>query len=101
MILDKFDENGDWKLNPNYKEIARLRDMLEEAEIPHVYCRFMDGWQICIFKDDEIVIDAIEHAYSYGNKDDLLEVYGKGFDDPIGWIDAENAFELFKEAWMV
>ena len=35
-----------FNLNPNYKEIVKLHDMLEDAGIEHNFYRILDGYQI-------------------------------------------------------
>lgn len=35
-----------FNLNPNYKEIVKLHDMLEDAEIDHNFYRIFDGYHI-------------------------------------------------------
>lgn len=97
-------------LNPNYKEILRLHDMLVKHDIPHVIRRCFEGWQVCYpvcRPDHKCVIDAIEHRASYGSEANLLEIMGlltdeeKVYDSVAGYLTAENVFERIKKHWEV
>lgn len=111
-----------------YKEIFRLKKMLEEANIPfeftddslHVkdkisrggldYIRFNSfypAYQIKIYKNGtkEDICDAVQNCISYGNKQDLLEIMG-GLTEEEGWLDsvlgyltAEEVFKRFKQCY--
>lgn len=84
-----------------YKEIFRLKKMLEEANIPfeftddlfHVKDKsiknkglnyimldsFYPAYQIKIYKNgakEEKICDVVQNCISYGNKQDLLEIMG-------------------------
>lgn len=84
-----------------YKEIFRIKKMLEEANIPfkftddlfHIkdkvlkdtvsniiyFRKYYPSYQIIIYKNDakeERICDAIQHCGSYGNQQDLLEIMG-------------------------
>lgn len=87
----------------NYKEIFRLKEMLEKAGIPFVFKEhndFRDGFQILYPEDGRgNVCSVIEHTYSYGNEKDLLEIMGlltseeSEYDSVAGFLSAENVFE--------
>lgn len=96
-----------------YKEIFKLKEMLEKANIP---IEFVDhsieeidfkGYQICYpvsFRnsDGRCVCSIIEHLGSYGSEKDLLEIMGlltpeeEQEDIVKGWLTAENVFERIK-----
>ena len=91
-----------------YKEIFRLKEMLEEANIPFKWDanNFMGGkgYQIIIYSKDEttVLCDCIENLGSYGNKEDKLEIMGglteeeNENDSVLGWLTAEEVFKRFK-----
>lgn len=90
-----------------YKEIFRLKEMLEEANIPFEWDdnNFMssDGYKIIIdSKDGKYLCDCIENIVSYGNKEDKLEIMGglteeeSENDSVLGWLTAEEVFKRFK-----
>ena len=90
-----------------YKEIFRLKEMLEEANIPFEWDdnNFMnsDGYKIIIDSKDGIYLcDCIENIVSYGNKEDKLEIMGglteeeSENDSVLGWLTAEEVFKRFK-----
>lgn len=102
------DENFNYILDDNYKEILRLDRMLTEANIPHTLTRFLDGWQICYPEQssEARVCDAIEHYGSYGNASDKLELMGlltadeKEWDSVVGDLTAEDVFNRIKAHYM-
>lgn len=84
-----------------YKEIFRIKKMLEEANIPfkftddlfHIkdivlkdtvsniiyFRKYYPSYQIKIYKNgakEERICDVIQHCGSYGNQQDLLEIMG-------------------------
>ena len=87
-----------------YKEIFRLKDMLEKAKIPFTFKKLYDGYQICYPNEDEKQSDfekgcsVIEHYGSYGHNQDLLEIMGlltpeeSEHDSVVGGLSAENVF---------
>ena len=91
----------------NYKEIFRLKEMLEKANIPFEFKEHHDyrnGYQILYPADGEINrCSVIEHSFSYGNKRDLLEIMGlltdeeSEYDSVVGFLSAENVFERIKK----
>lgn len=88
-----------------YKEIFRLKEMLEKAEIPFEFGELYDGYQICYPKNDEPekedlrVCSVVEHLGSYGHTNDKLEIMGlltdeeSQYDEVVGYLSAENVFE--------
>lgn len=97
-----------YQTKDRYKEILRLQKMLEENGIPHVFGKAYDGWMVCYpvaRRSQNCVLDAIEHAHSYGNWEDRLEIMGlltpeeEAVDDVVGHLTAENVFERIKKHW--
>lgn len=104
------------KLNPSYNEILKLNTMLDNAKIPHTMRRLYDGWQVIYapccggrknyYNPDFWVADAIENRYSYGAKDDLLELAGRLLtgeelkrDSVVGWLTANDVFQRISKHW--
>ena len=91
-----------------YKEIFRLKEMLEEANIPFkwIFRNSMhdEGYQIIIYSRDGTIrlCDGIECCGSYGNEEDKLEIMGglteeeNENDSVLGWLTAEEVFKRFK-----
>lgn len=100
-----------------YTEILKLKEMLEEANIPftftddsfnvkekidtgaHIlYPHLYPAYQIRLGN----LADAIEHDGSYGNRQDLLEIMGgltekeEEHDSVLGYLTAEEVFKRFK-----
>lgn len=95
-----------------YKEIFRLKEMLETEGIP---LRFFDrsneamnfeSWQLVYpdveSYDDNRICSVIEGVGSYGQRQDLLEIRGllteeeEKEDSVRGWLTAENVFNRIK-----
>lgn len=90
------------RLNPDYKEILRLSEMLTRANIPHVLERLYDGWKL-VYVGADCEGYAVEHCISYGRDADRLEIVGLLtdaeeyiFDGVMGYLTAENVFERIK-----
>lgn len=97
----------------NYKEILRLKEMLEKAEIPFEFSEYMGGYHLCYPKENDHdcveketfdrVCSVIEHDGSYGREQDLLEIMGLLTDEEyqddevVGYLSAENVFERIKK----
>lgn len=82
--------------DPSFREILRLHELLEKEQIEHEFLRLYDGWQVLILRGDH-VISAIEHFGSCGHEDDRIEIAGYRVpNDPVGWMTAEDCFELIK-----
>lgn len=86
-----------------YKEIFKLRDMLDKAGIPYL-CEngFMNGLAIAYPNRENRVCSAIEHDGSYGREADKIEIMGlltdeeSKYDSVVGWLTAEEVFERIK-----
>lgn len=59
-----------------YREIHKLAEMLTAEKIPHSLTRLFDGWKISYIEGGIEVLSVIEHQYSYGSDEDLLEIMG-------------------------
>lgn len=92
-------------VNDSYQEILKLDRMLNEAGIPHTLDRIFDGWQICYPTRYEpgLVMDAVEHDWSYGNACDEIEIMGlltpdeEKRDTVLGYLTAEEVFKRVKK----
>lgn len=108
-----------------YKEIFRLKKMLEEANIPfeftddsfhvkdkiskHIQLKWLyPSYQIKIYKSgvkEEKICDVVQNRWTYGNKQDLLEIMGglteeeKWRDSVLGYLTAEEVFKRFKQCY--
>ena len=92
----------------NYKEIFKLKDMLTNANIDHIFYNRSEsgGYQIC-YPDNGVdrICSVILHNYSYGNEKGLLEIMGLLTDDEYeqdtvkGYLTAEEVFKRIKEDW--
>lgn len=91
----------------NYKEILKLKEMLENANIPFKFKVLTEinheGYQILYPTDGENrVCSVIEHTFSYGNDVDRLEIMGLltseelKYDDVVGFLSAEDVFKRIK-----
>lgn len=96
-------DNDALPLNPGYKEILKLHEMLEAENIPHGLCRYYDGYAVC-YPDFEnaCVCDAVEHRWSYGSNADLIEILGLAATDSDGLdleghLSAEEVFQRIKK----
>lgn len=95
-----------------YTEIFKLKKMLEEAKIPFAFLDrrscFSTAYQIAYPKPKTCYTfkcSVIQGDYSYGGKENLLEIMGlltkkeRKQDDVLGFLTAEEVFERIKEDW--
>lgn len=103
-----------------YTEIFKLKEMLEEANIPFEFTDDLFNVKEKIDAGEHIpyphlypayriqlgdLADAIEHCYSYGNQRDQLEIMGgltdeeMEYDSVLGYLTAEEVFKRFKYCW--
>ena len=81
-----------------YKEILKLRDMLERADIPFDFCDLIDGYKITLNKN----VSAIQFNGSYGHEQDKIEICGgltkREQENGVakGWLTAEEVFKRFE-----
>lgn len=81
------------------KEIFRLKEMLEKENIPFEFIEReeLEGYQIIYDYNEKFVCSVIQHKYSYGNNDNLLEMLGLTIHDDVeGYLSAEDVFERIK-----
>ena len=93
----------------DYKEIFKLKDMLEKAEIPFVWKEHKDyrnGYQILYpVGGVQNICSVIEHTFSYGNEEDLLKIQGlmtkkeeeEHHDSVLGYLTADNVYKRIKK----
>ena len=107
-----------------YKEILKLKEMLEKENIPFEFTddffntksihievkqQIQDlikdqypAYAITISKNGKYLCDAIQHTLSYGNKQDKIEICGaltveeSENDTVLGYLSAEEVFKRFK-----
>ena len=83
-----------------FEEMLKLKNKLEEANIPHTLCALWDGLQIRIYADEgktRELDDVVIHQYSHGYKQGLLETYL--LNECEGFETAEQVFEGWKEKY--
>ena len=101
------------KVSQKYKEIFKLKKMLEDAKIPFDFYERdteisaiipeWEHWHINYPSKKDCVISAIEGTGTYGAEDDKLEIMGglteeeAKHDTVEGWLTAENVFERIKK----
>lgn len=94
----RINSKGEYQLNMAYTEITRLHTMLEDNRIPHLFHRLYDGWQVCYPDSENRRISAVQHYFSYGAKDNRIEIMGgitqaDGTEDSVlGHLTAEDVF---------
>ncbi len=98
----QYDENGEYVLCKGYTEILKLDEMLKDANIPHELVRMLDGWQVLFPGAEMRVADAVQHFFSYGCGENLLEIMGlvapeEGEGEILGYLTAEDVFERMKK----
>ena len=89
-----------------YKEIFKLRDMLDEAGIPYL-CEngFMNGVALVYPNRENTVCSVIEHDGSYGRHEDKIEIMGlltdeeSEYDSVLGHLSADEVFKRIKNHW--
>ena len=103
-------EHGrEMRVKQKYNEIFKLKSMLEETHIPFewiVHKDFRNGYQICYpEKDEKRVCSVIEHSFSYGSQEDLLEIQGlltadeEKCDSVLGNLTADDVFQRILSHW--
>jgi hypothetical protein len=97
------------RVKQRYNEIFKLKSMLEENHIPFewiVHNDLRNGYQICYpEKDGKRVCSVIEHSFSYGSQEDLLEIQGlltadeEKCDSVLGNLTAGDVFQRILSHW--
>lgn len=89
-----------------FKEILRLKKMLEEKHIPFVFKENFGGYQIVYpGYNKEMICSVIEHCGSYGREEDKLEIMGLlteeeyEIDSVKGYLTAEEVFGRIINDW--
>ena len=99
-------------MSHKYKEIFKLKKMLEDAKIPFDFFEAnpdmrtlipeWEHWHINYPNREKCIISVIEGIGTYGEADDKLEIMGglteeeAENNDVVGWLTAENVFERIK-----
>lgn len=112
-------------MKTKYKEIFKLKRMLEKEGIPFDWVENFgypkdqievlkkcapDIWEhyhICYPNSKNIEISVIEGFGTYGSANDKIEIMGgltpwerfNDGDEPIGWLTAHNVFKRIKNHW--
>lgn len=97
-MVHKFKPDGTMELNTAYTEILRLDKILTEKGIEHNTERLLDGWRVGVNYAGREIGDAVEHDFSYGNEENLLETMGFDENDVTGFRTAEEVFEVVEAA---
>lgn len=93
--------NGRWSMKSQYKEILRIKEMLDKANIPYEFQTIFYGGHIFYPRHGKkCVCSVIEHDGSYGHEEDRLEILGlmtdeekaREEDDVLGYLTAEDVF---------
>ena len=91
-----------------YNEIFKLKDMLESTKIPFDFSESYGGYYLSYPSfGEKCVCSVVEHNYSYGEKEDLLEILGLTTEveleetqsTVLGYLTAENVFQRIKKHW--
>lgn len=84
-----------------FKEILRLKEMLEREQIPFNIEPRLGGWRIAYPSDEDgaTLISIIENYGSYGYLNDRIEIleFQSGTGDPVGYLTAEEVFALVQK----
>lgn len=87
-------------METRFEEMLKLKNKLEEANIPYTLGALWGGLQIRIYADKEKtreLDDVVIHQYSHGYKQGLLETYNLGECD--GFETAEQVFKGWMEKY--
>lgn len=82
-----------------YNQIFVLKKALESKGIPFEFAESFElgGYGLVYPSRNQFVCSVIEHDYSYGHEQDLLEIMGltddEPYDDVVGYLTAEDVFQ--------
>jgi len=81
-----------------YREIFKLLVLLEKNNIPHSFTVRGDskGFQIRVLHEEQNIISVIQHRYSAGEENDLLELIGGSKANARGNITAKKALGIIR-----
>lgn len=86
-----------------YTEILKLKEMLENENIPFAFAPHFDGYLVHYPEMQDFDCSAIQFFGSYGHDQDLIEIMGlmqEGDEsDIIGYLTAEEVFNRIKKHW--
>ena len=89
-----------------YKEIFRLKEMLEKADIQFSFAERFDGYRIRYPEHGICVCSVIEFDGSYGSSEDKLEIMGlltrkeEKDGSVLGHLSAEEVFKRIKRDYL-
>lgn len=88
-----------------YKEILRLKEMLNGEDIPYDFEEYEGGYHLTVPDCRRPDFSIIEHDYSFGHEADLLEIMeniqdGNDGNDVEGYLTAEDVIERIREFYM-
>ena len=90
-------------LNSNYKEIFKLKHLLDINDIPYeIEIGYFNGAVIAYPDNVNTICSAIEHDGSYGHSADTIEIMGlltekeKIHGEVVGYLTAEDVFSRIK-----
>ena len=90
-------------LNSNYKEIFKLKHLLDINDIPYeIEMGYFNGAVIAYPDNVNTICSAIEHDGSYGKHYDKIEIMGllteeeQKYGEVIGYLTAEDVFSRIK-----
>lgn len=94
-------------MKTQYFEIMRLALKLKKWNVPFDFFSLKEpfkGFHICYPNKENTVCSVIEHDYSYGHEDDLLEIKGLvsdkeqelNNDDVLGYLTADEVYRRIK-----
>lgn len=81
-----------------YNEILKLKNLMEKHNIPYHEEEHMNGLALSYPDMVNCVCSIIQHDWSYGHEDNLLEIMGlpkedeAGYDCMVGRLTAEDVF---------
>lgn len=74
-----------------------LVDELRKLGTAVIYSAQKGNFRAELGIEDKGTVSIVSHAYSYGGKKGLYEVWKLWEDDPIGWLTEEDVISYIKE----
>lgn len=85
-------------LTPKYTAILKLYDLAWGQDLEVSLDRLYDGWIVTLFRNGHRVADAVQHCWSYGHEENLVEELGlMDEDDVVGCVTPEQVVTTWKE----
>ena len=83
-----------------YTEILKLKNMLDEKEIPYDWeSGVFGGYALKYPSSRKMIFSVIQHDFSYGNDKNLLEIGHRRLNGGMeveGYLTAEEVFEIIE-----